>query len=80
MIIMCGFDVAAGEWTEVPSRKKPKAKRDGPELNQEPVTTNEQTDQPQQVVIISILCVDRMIERYLCLASNRALPVFSSKM
>jgi len=45
------FDGTAGEWTEVPSRKKVKGKREGSELTQEQKTTNEPADQLQQVLV-----------------------------
>ena len=49
------FDVAAGEWTEVPSRKKVKVKREGSDVMQEHTAINDQPDpqQQQQVVIVS---------------------------
>jgi len=48
------FDDTEGEWTEVPSRKKPKAKREMPEL-QDNTTRNERIDQLQEVIIITVV-------------------------
>jgi len=52
---MCGFHVTSGEWTEVPSRKKTKAKREGSELSQEQKTINAPADNLPQVVVVSML-------------------------
>jgi len=48
---MCKFVCTDGEWMEVPSRRKQKAKKEMADL-QENRTRNERSDQLQEVVII----------------------------
>ena len=55
-VLMCTFDDTEGEWTEVPSRKKLKAKKETCEP-QENKTSSETADSVQQVFSIIFIVV-----------------------
>jgi len=59
-LMMSAFDGTEGEWTEVPSRKKLKAKKETSEP-QENKTSSETADSVQQVVSSSSCCCDVML-------------------